>query len=259
MPILPYLEIPIVKHCNLNCKYCSHLANVEKPYFMSLERFEKDLRRMAELFSDVTELRLLGGEPLLHPEIGACRKIARKIFPCTLLKVVTNGVLIPAMKGDVMEEISSCDVCFDISLYPPTQKIEPLIRRKLYDYGVRFYLSDLIESFGRRLLAEPLSDPLKAWEDCRTKNCFVLFEGKISYCYAPQVAAMAEKKFGHPFDMGKSLADIYDGELTGESLLAFLRRPHECCAYCGVPETCAWSLSDREPKLSDWLVDKPIR
>lgn len=259
MPVLPYLELPIVKHCNLNCRYCSHLANIEDKYLMPTNKFEQDLLRLSQLFSNITEMRLLGGEPLLHPQISEFVKISKKIFPKTDLKIATNGLLIPSINNDILEAIARHDVCFDISLYPPTQRIEQIIRSKLYEYGIRFCISEPINKFQKRLLATPASDIKKAWDECRTKNCFVLCEGKISFCYAPQLAEMAKEKFGYNFEIGDAIVDIYEKKWTGNSLLKFIQRPHACCAHCGEPEILNWALTDSKPDLSDWFVEKAIK
>lgn len=259
MPVLPYLEIPIVKHCNLNCRYCSHFANIEDKYFMSINVFERDMLRLSQLFSDIVEIRLLGGEPLLHPQISEFINIAKKYFPKSDLKIATNGLLIPSINNEVLKTIANYDVCFDISLYPPTQKIEQTIRWRLYKFGIRFYISEPISKFQRRLLSNPVSNIEKAWSECRTKNCFVLCEGKISFCYAPHLAEMAEKKFGYHFDIGDAIADIYNNKWTGNGLLEFIQRPHACCAHCGEPEILNWTLTESKPDVNDWFVKKPIK
>lgn len=259
VPVLPYLELPIVKHCNLNCRYCSHLASIEEEYYMSIDTFEHDLLRLSQLFADVTEMRLLGGEPLLHPHIGELIIVARRLFPKTNLKIATNGLLIPFIKNEILDTITACDVSFDISLYPPTQKIEPIIQSRLHEFGIRFYLSEPIDKFQKRLLPMTLtSDIKKSWYKCQSKNCFVLCEGNISCCYAPQIAEMVKNKFNYCVNVDDAIADIYYSKWTGKSLLKFLNRPHSCCAHCGEPKMFSWTFTGGNIDLSDWFVDKAI-
>lgn len=257
--MLQYLEIPIVKHCNLNCRYCSHLSNIEDKYFISTEIYKRDVIRLSQLFSDINEMRLLGGEPLLHPHIVELIKTTREVFPKTELKVATNGLLIPSVDKEVLRAFSVNNVSFDISLYPPTQKIQGTIRSRLFETGVRFYFSEPISKFQKRLLLEPVSNKITAWNKCKTKNCFVLFEGKMSYCYAPQLAELVNKKCGCNFEMSDAIVDIYDEKCTGNSLLDFLLQPHSCCSYCGEPETYDWTTVICKPNISDWVVENPIQ
>jgi molybdenum cofactor biosynthesis enzyme MoaA len=70
-PMLPYIvETHLVDHCNLNCKGCSHFASlVPGEVFTDIEIFKRDIARLSQIFIDVYEIRLMGGEPLLHPDI----------------------------------------------------------------------------------------------------------------------------------------------------------------------------------------------
>jgi molybdenum cofactor biosynthesis enzyme MoaA len=47
----------------------------------------------------ISYLRLLGGEPLLHPDITKFIKYAKRYFPETLIGIGTNGILLPKMKN----------------------------------------------------------------------------------------------------------------------------------------------------------------
>ena len=70
-PYLSYLEFHVADHCNLNCKYCTHYSPlVEKPVFTDYERFEADFRQLKKLIIDIGVIRIVGGEPLLNPELG---------------------------------------------------------------------------------------------------------------------------------------------------------------------------------------------
>ena len=92
---LEYIEYDIVGHCNLNCKGCSHFSNIIcDNSFVTLESYEKDLRRMKELFSYIARIKILGGEPLLHPQLNEIIKITREVLPKATIDIVTNGLLI---------------------------------------------------------------------------------------------------------------------------------------------------------------------
>ena len=48
------LEYNLADHCNLSCRECSHLSPYIRKYFASIESFERDLSRLAEvLFIEV--------------------------------------------------------------------------------------------------------------------------------------------------------------------------------------------------------------
>ena len=47
--------------------------------------------------AQLAELPLLGGEPLLNPEINEYIKISRKYFPKTRISIITNATLLNDM------------------------------------------------------------------------------------------------------------------------------------------------------------------
>lgn len=66
---MDYFEIHLVEHCNLKCKACDNYSSIAEEEYLDIENFENDMKRMRELFSGIQLIRLLGGEPLLHPNL----------------------------------------------------------------------------------------------------------------------------------------------------------------------------------------------
>ena len=61
------LHVFAVSKCNLNCKSCSTFAPIANESTICTSAYENDCKRLSFLGSDkVKELRILGGEPLLH-------------------------------------------------------------------------------------------------------------------------------------------------------------------------------------------------
>lgn len=73
-----YLETHVADMCNLKCRGCMHFSNIAiHPNYPDLQKFERDFRRLSELFSNIFIIRLMGGEPLLNPGLGEYIRIAR--------------------------------------------------------------------------------------------------------------------------------------------------------------------------------------
>jgi molybdenum cofactor biosynthesis enzyme MoaA len=102
-PFLRYVEVHLVDHCNLNCGGCSHFSPIAREWFADVDQYEKDMHRLAELFRNVNTVRLMGGEPLLHPQIESFVTITRHYLPKADVRVVTNGLLLPAMQEPFWE------------------------------------------------------------------------------------------------------------------------------------------------------------
>lgn len=97
LPILSF-EVHLAEHCNLNCRGCDHFCPLAKPAYTDLNVFQRDFKRLSELFHmEAGEIHLLGGEPLLNPQVEEFCKIARKNFPKATINIITNGILLPEM------------------------------------------------------------------------------------------------------------------------------------------------------------------
>ena len=64
-------EYHLADHCNLNCKGCDHFSPIAETKLTEFTQFKKDINRMSELFEKKAKsIHILGGEPLLNPEIN---------------------------------------------------------------------------------------------------------------------------------------------------------------------------------------------
>ena len=91
---LHYLETHLVDHCNLKCKGCGHFSSLSEKRYTDVDIFKRDLMRLSGLFDNISRIRLMGGEPLLHPDVLGFVKSSRLAFPNADIWVVTNGLLL---------------------------------------------------------------------------------------------------------------------------------------------------------------------
>ena len=106
-------EINIVEHCNLRCRACTHLSPVLPKHFVDPGALCADLTALARSYhADV--LKILGGEPLLHPNLPDVMRAARESQVADKLEIWTNGLLLPRMERVVWEMVDGVR----ISLYP---------------------------------------------------------------------------------------------------------------------------------------------
>jgi hypothetical protein len=90
-------DVHLTDHCNLNCAGCNHFSPLcREGRFADLGVFARDMGRMSALFADRSPIvHLLGGEPMLHPDVEKFLPIARAAFPKSVIQIVTNGLLLP--------------------------------------------------------------------------------------------------------------------------------------------------------------------
>lgn len=106
-------EVNIVEHCNLRCRSCTHLSPVLPKHFVDPGDLSSDLTTLARSYH-ATVLKILGGEPLLHPNLLDVIMAARESQVAEKIEIWTNGLLLPRMERRVWEAVDSVR----ISLYP---------------------------------------------------------------------------------------------------------------------------------------------
>jgi MoaA/NifB/PqqE/SkfB family radical SAM enzyme len=90
-----YAQVVVTDNCNLSCGYCNEYIPGALP--VPLTTLHTRLDKLHEL--GVMVYDLLGGEPLLHPELSAViRYIKNRRGPGSLVIVITNGFLLDAAK-----------------------------------------------------------------------------------------------------------------------------------------------------------------
>jgi molybdenum cofactor biosynthesis enzyme MoaA len=123
--LLKYLEIHLVDHCNLNCKGCGHFSTLSSPSFLDILDFEKDLKQLKKHFEFLGQLRLMGGEPLLHPKCAVFFNVARRVFGDARISLVTNGILLPEHDESFNRQLREQNIEVQITFYSETfQDIE---------------------------------------------------------------------------------------------------------------------------------------
>ena len=186
MKYLPYLEFHIADHCNMNCKYCEHYSGlVNTPKFTNLERFTCDLNQLHKFIDDIGMIRILGGEPLLNPEVGEYVKLCRKLYPFANIFVVTNGILLPKMPDEFFDTLKQNNAGIHISFYPPLESKMPSIKQLLEDKQVSYHIFPMVNEFTIKQTLNRHDHKREIFLRCFQAHCHNLYEGKISACFLP--------------------------------------------------------------------------
>lgn len=257
MSHLEYLELHIMNSCNLKCRGCSHFSNiasdddVEKP-----ESFEKNINRLAFILPVIYKIRLLGGEPLLNKELIKYCRIVRKAYPYTDIRIVTNGLLLDTISETILTEIAALKIGIDISIYPPTLKILPLIQKRLERCGISIELTPLITEFRKRMNLNEDADSIAAYSKCGSRHCHFYNNGYLSACPAPYVIKHYCSYFNLEIDILESdRLSIWKEDLTSNEIVSFLHTPMHICKLCDSIETFPWQAGVQAQK-EDWLINQ---
>jgi len=254
--ILDYIEYDIVGHCNLNCKGCSHFSNLQnEKEFISIKTYEKDLKRLSELFDTIKRIKILGGEPLLHKDLNEIIKITRKILPETKIDIVTNGLLIIKLDPKILETIKQCNVKLIITIYKNTEKIKKMILANIISSGILYETYEEKNNFRRQLTQNKKLSSFISHGKCSIKNCTGIKNGQLGKCPMSIHMHRFNEKFNTKFPQNESI-NIHDEKVTAKQIKKLINKPIELCKYCSIePEMFEWCQKDyKKAKEEDWYV-----
>lgn len=260
---LNLVEVNIVSHCNLNCRWCSHFSPVAVEEYLPVESAEKDFSRLAELSEGgVNRIHIMGGEPLLHPQCCDFLKLARKHFPWSVIRLVTNGTLLSAQH----ESFWSCLSDNWITLSPTKYPVEVdwgFVEDRCSEHHIIFMFfndPDLPKTMTRFALDRlGWGDPRENFRDCDcANNTVVLHGGRMYPCEVIPTVRHLNRQFNMDLAVtGNDSIDIHKaGSMT--EILSFLAKPAPFCRYCDVNnrvKSLEWETCGQHsfPRMADWV------
>ena len=226
--MINYLEHHIVDHCNLNCAGCSHFSPLAQEWFEDLVQFKKDFSQLWDITKgQVGIIRLMGGEPLLHPQFDEFVAFTCGLFSRTQVQIVTNGILIGKEYDklkDLSDKFSNFSICistYGLKLNEERIRHLPRVRRddKASLYNIGLELDGDIR-------------PSTAFNNCDLhQNHWYYFQNGCFYpcCIAANIDYFINHfKVDLPDD--NDCISIYDHNL--EEIEEFLNTPIPLCEYC---------------------------
>lgn len=208
-------EISLADHCNLSCQMCDHFSQLSEESFADVAIFERDIKRMGELFGhQCGPITLLGGEPTLHKDLIKCIKIVRKEFPDAVLGILTNGVLLleweNSPNGNLWEACKEYDVRIEVTVYPIKLDFEA-IEAKAKEYDVDLIMSSNIHAEELSMIKK-ISDkhtmdlkgevPKLYFINCLYFNKFnVLKDGRLYMCPIAAHIDILNNRFNTDFEL----------------------------------------------------------
>ena len=204
-PIIPSLDVVITERCTLKCNDCSNLMQYyKKPKSTNTSDILTQLSKILSV-SKVNSVRLIGGEPLLHPDLH---------------------IIIDHLNQSLIDNHNSIEIYTNATLIPSDRLLESMARAK----NLTVYISDY-GSLSRN--KEILLDKLKSnriryalesnltWQDCGTvisqtnKNLDYKY---ANCCVSKTISLLNGKIYSCPFSA--NLHNIYkDIEITSRDVI----------------------------------------
>lgn len=245
-----YVETHLTNHCNLNCAHCTHYAPLADPWFKDINEYVKEIAQLAYVARNtLQEIRLLGGEPLLHPQVADFVYITRQAFPFVRLEVVTNGILLPQMPESFFNVINECNASIYLSDYGLSENIKSTLENKVNHY--RIGEKDHFIKPGLDLHGSDKADNFKQCFDAFESVCYNLRDGYLYHCPTEAYYDIFAKYFNIT-DYPKEGLNIF--EATAEDIKKYINAPSEFCKYCRLENKPRIQFHLSKKKASEWLA-----
>jgi organic radical activating enzyme len=257
-PILPFVEIMITQTCNLSCAGCTNYSDLLHQGYLTWdegkEQIEPWLRRV-----DIPDFGILGGEPLMNPQIRDWIIGLRELMPDSQIRFTTNGLLLDRNFDiiDLLADIGNC--VFKIAVHKQDENLEKVIKRvfdyfdwePVIEYGVSRYRTKNNMRFHVRrpnyfykTFQGPYTDmrphdniPADAFDVCCQQTCPLIYNGKIYKCSTSGLLKDTLTRFNDP-NIEQWQPYLFDGldsncsELELDKFLSNFGKPHSMCQMC---------------------------
>ncbi len=244
LPCLHYVEVHLTDHCNLNCIACTHYSSIASPQFENIQKFNTNMKMLSKKLR-FNRIRLLGGEPLLHPNVSDFIKITKKHFPKSHICVCTNAILLPSMSELFWQTCRDCNVTIDITDYPSE-------KQKEISYYAEIISKNKVAFGGahngnkRVVFHNPSGSSNKkiSFQRCviKYKNVILLKGNRIFNCPKTAYIGIYNKYFNKHVAQDKGI-NIYFN--SSKSIKTYISKPTETCKYCS-----------HNYKVIDWTTSK---
>lgn len=255
------LDIHAAEHCNLNCVGCNHYSPIANPEFCDLEQLERSLAKLSVIQNSFGVIRLMGGEPLLNPNIISMMYIVRNYLKNIRIELVTNGILLLSEKRLSNEFWAACrqnDVSVCITKYPVSldyKKMKDICQKHHVQFRI---FADRTED-GNNAFYSFCIDPdggakkIMKFVRCGCSICLQLVGNRIYSCPTTAYVSHLNKAFDCNFQQQKGDFVEVDKLKFSFQVRWLTCRPKPFCFYCGSGgELVDWKQSERKPE--EWIV-----
>jgi len=268
---LPFLEVMVLRSCNLSCKGCTTFSDLKHQgdygqWSQTKEWLEQWNQRL-----NIEAIGFMGGEPLIHPHINEWIIGARQILPTAQIRFVTNGLLLEKNLEiiDTLYELGNS--VLKISVHVEDDRINRMIKyimnrfewKPVTEFHINRWSTNnefkfqinrperFYQTFkGTYSDMKPHdNNPADAFNQlCVQKKCPLLFEGKLYKCGTAGLTPHILKKFNNPnIELWEPYTNTgLDLNCDNEELEKFIKnfgKPHSICRQCPV-ETDKESIID---------------
>lgn len=240
------VQFVVTEKCSLKCRDCMHLMQYyQKPMDVDMDKACLSFDRLLNLVDNISELRILGGEPFIHRELY---KLIDRYAPSKKIGSITiysNGTIVPNERNS--QALKNSKVTVNISNYIHNEKRIRILEEKLKEQGIVFFVRsyDSWQDCGdlsNRGYSQGKKEEL--FLNCFERGCYTFYKGQLHRCprsvHAMNLGAMPDVKQDY-VDFAQLNTD--DDELVRKLYSLRAKTWIEACNYCQGPNILTQHLT----------------
>lgn len=273
---IPNMEYMVTEVCNLACQHCNNYSDYKTSVTNTWATAKKEIELWLTRGIEFGSFSLIGGEPLINPDLPTYITGLRELMPNTLIQVVTNGTIIKNVPNMLDALYSAGNFRLHYTSYYPDEdndrefinlvKKMPLewtqndnkedwLSTEWLSHKDQRYISfrvskptTFLASYKGPLSAmKPYaSDPSIAFDACIQKICPLMYKGELHKCSISALLKRTLTDFNLTGDLVwqdylniKGLSpDCSESEL--DAYIENFGKPKDFCSMCPEPNDNAW-------------------
>ena len=181
---LKNVDLEITERCSLRCRDCSNLMQYyDRPKNFEPETLLRWIKDFSSYFDEIFEVRIIGGEPFMHPKMGTLLSELLKLENIRVFTFYTNGTIVPP--PGLLEIMSTPRVGVSITDYG---RLSRNIDKMTQVFDERNIIYDIHKSglwtkcSSIQQMNRSREDLVKTFENCCAKNLYTILDGKFFRC-----------------------------------------------------------------------------
>lgn len=276
-PILPFVETMITQACNISCTGCTNYSDLAHKGYVTWSQGKNWLETWLTRI-DIPDFGIMGGEPLLNPEVNEWIQGIRKILPQAQIRFTTNGILLKNHLDIIklLEDVGNC--VFKITVHTKDDELENIIEKLFIEYKWEPVLEYGVHRFKtknnfRLQINRPQtfiktfkgpyhdmmpydSSPDEAFKICCQPQCPLLFNGRIYKCSSNGLLQNTLESFGFPnYERWNKYIDTGIGpDCNDNELDLFIKnfgKSHKVCGMCPSSSNIESQINHTETVLTN--------
>jgi len=229
------IEVNAVLHCNMSCKSCAHLAPLFQKKVVDLETMRRDLEMLSHSYH-ASYVKIMGGEPLLNPNLLELIKVAANSGIADEILLATNATLLHRAPEELWDAIDSLEISLYPGRLPDNERIESF-KSKAASHKVKLlinYYNNFRSSYSEKRNKD-INLVQDVYNTCKMAHFWrshTVIDGWFFRC--PQSVFIPQQNVDGGWNNEVDGLRISSKPEFAESLYKFLTRskPLKACEYC---------------------------